>query len=156
MRNVFLLSVMWILTFIWVSTAKAQVLVIHHADGKTTDVELLTQPQVKFYNNKVLITSSVLKMEYPKEDVLTFTFKGGSLGINSPQEDHLSFSQEDGKIVFHNIKSSEKIALYNTKGVRIPISVIRNGEDATLPLSSIPSGVYLLNVNGKTSKFTKL
>ena len=131
--------------------ALAQTLVLHHADGTTTDVELLTQPQVKFQNDKVLITSTVLKMEYPKEDVLTFTFKGKSTGIKGINS-NLKVSNEN---VFHGVKSSEKIAVYNLKGVRVPVKIQQHGDNATLPLSSIPSGVYLLNVNGKTSKFTK-
>ena len=134
--------------------AEAQILVLHHANGKTTDVELLTQPQVKFQNDKVLITSTILNMEYPKEDVLTFTFKGGTLGIKSLKS-NCNYSKENGQIVFHGVKSSEKIAVYNMKGIRIPVEIYRNGDTATLPLSAIPSGVYLLYVNGKTSKFTK-
>lgn len=43
-------------------TMQAQTLVLHHANGKTTDVELYTQPQVKFVGDKVLITSTVLDM----------------------------------------------------------------------------------------------
>ena len=134
--------------------AEAQTLVLHHANGKTTDVELLTQPQVKFQNDKVLITSTVLNMEYPKEDVLTFTFKGKTSGIKSPKG-NLSYSKENGQIVFHGIKSSETIAVYNLKGIRLPVNIQRSGDVATLSLSSIPSGTYLLNVNGRTSKFTK-
>lgn len=145
---------MIMLSSLCVQRALAQTLVLHHADGTTTDVELLTQPQVKFQNDEVLITSTVLKMEYPKEDVLTFTFKGkytGMKGINA----NLKVSNENDQIVFHGVKSSEKIAVYNLKGVRIPVKIQQFGDNATLPLSSIPSGVYLLNVNGKTSKFTK-
>ena len=135
--------------------ANAQTLVLHHANGTTTDIELLTQPQVKFQNDKVLITSAVLNMEYPKEDVLTFTFKGKGLSISTPKE-NVDFSKENGQLVFHGVKASEKIAVYNMKGIRIPVSIQHSGDTAILPLSSIPSGVYLLNVNGKTTKFTKL
>jgi hypothetical protein len=143
-----------LLTLLCVSFAKSQTLVLWHANGATTDVELYTQPQIKFENNKVLITSVVLDMEYPKQDVLRFTYKGGTLGISKPNG-KAEVSQENGQLVFHGIKSSDKIAVYNTKGIRIPIQIQRNGSTATLPLSAIHSGVYLLNVNGRTSKFTK-
>lgn len=132
----------------------AQTLVLHHANGNTTDVELLTLPKVQFLNDKVLITSTVLNMEFPKEDVLNFTFKGKGTSINAPKG-NLSYSKENGKIVFHGFKSSDKISVYNAKGIQIPVKILRSGDYATLPLSSIPSGVYLLNVNGKTAKFTK-
>ena len=133
---------------------QAQTLVLHHANGTTTDVELYTLPQVKFQGDKVLITSTVLDMEYPKEDVLRFTYKGSSSGISKPNG-KANVSQENGQIVFHGILPEDKIAVYTANGIRVPVRLIRSGNTATLPLSAIPAGVYLLNVNGRTSKFTK-
>ena len=141
-------------TFLAISKAGAQTLVLHHANGTTTDVELYTQPQVKFQDDKVLITSTVLDMEYSKQDVLLFTFKGKATGIVSTNN-KADVSQENGQLVFHGIKSADKIAVHNTKGIRMPVNIQRNGSTATLPLTAIPSGVYLLTVNGRTSKFTK-
>ena len=134
--------------------AKAQTLVLHHADGTTTDVELYTQPQVLFENDKVLIVSTVLNMEYPKDDVLRFTYKGSANSIKSPQAD-ADFTREGGQLVFHGIQPTAAIAVYTANGIRVPVTVQRSGTSATLPLSAIPSGVYLLSVNGRTSKFTK-
>ncbi len=146
--------VVCLMTFVDISTASAQTLVLHHANGTTTDVELYTLPQVKFQNDKVLITSTVLDMEYPKDDVLRFTYKGGTLGISSPTE-QADYSQENGQLVFHGIKSTDKLAVYAVNGIRVPVRFQYSGSSATLPLSSIPSGVYVLSVNGRTSKFTK-
>ena len=137
-----------------IGSIKAQTLVLWHANGTTTDVQLYTMPQVKFQNDKVLITSTVFNMEYPKEDVLRFTYKNNTSGINNPTV-KANISQENGQLVFHGINSSEKIAVYKTNGIRVPVRITRHGDSATLPLNSIPAGVYLLNVNGKTSKFTK-
>ena len=47
----------------------SQTLVIHHADGTITDVELYTRPVVTFQEDKILISSPVLSMEYPKVGV---------------------------------------------------------------------------------------
>lgn len=134
--------------------AWSQTLVLWHADGTKTDVELFTKPNVRFDNDKVHVTSSVANLEYEKNDVIRFTYKGKNTGIASPSIDS-DYSHEDGRIVFHNIKSTDKIALYNTNGIRIPIRLTVQGSSAILPLSSVPSGIYLLNINGRTSKFTK-
>lgn len=136
------------------SKVSAQTLVLHHANGSTTDVELYTMPQVKFQDDKVLITSTVLDMEYPKADVLRFTYKGSASGIIDTKAKG-NVSQENGQLVLRGIKSSDKIAVYTVKGIRVPAQLQRSGSSATLPLSAIPSGVYLLSVNGRTSKFTK-
>lgn len=140
--------------FMGIGQLKAQTLVLHHANGTTTDVELYTLPQVKFDGDRVLITSTVLDMEYPKQDVLRFTYKGGALGISKPNG-KVEYSKENGQLVFHGIKSTGDIAVHTAKGIRVPVRIQRSGSTATLPLNSIPSGVYLLTVNGRTSKFTK-
>lgn len=132
----------------------AQTLVLHHPNGRTTDVELLTLPQVKFQDDKVIIGSSILNLEFSKDDVLRFTYKGGTLGINNASFDG-RVSQENGRLMFHGIKSSDKIAVYTAKGIRIPVNISRSKSSATLSLSSVPSGIYLLSINGRTSKFTK-
>ena len=134
--------------------AAAQTLVLHHADGTTTDVELYTQPRVQFQGDRVLITSPVLDMDYPKDDILRFTYKGGSLGLSTPKAE-ADYSREDGRLVFHNVKATDEVAVYKTNGIRVPVRLSRTGTDAVLSLSEIPSGVYLLSVNGRTSKFTK-
>lgn len=137
-----------------ICNVSAQTLVLHHANGTTTDVQLYTLPQVKFEGDKVLITSTVLDMEYPKQDVLRFTYKGGGSGISKPNG-KAEYSQENGQLVFRGIKSTDNIAVHTAKGIRVPVRIQRSGSTATLPLSAIPSGIYLLSVNGRTSKFTK-
>ena len=129
-------------------------LVLHHADGTTTDVQLYTQPQVRFEGDRVLITSTVLDMDYAKEDVITFTYKGNGTGIGIPKAE-ADYSQEGDCMVFHGIASTSKVAVYNSNGIRVPARLSAAGDDVTLSLSSIPQGVYILSVNGKTSKFMK-
>lgn len=153
-RTILITAIVCLFSLLGIKHAKAQTLVLHHADGTTTDVELYTLPQVKFQNDKVIISSTVLDMEYPKEDILRFTYKGGSTDINSTNR-NADYSQENGQLVFHGIKSDAKIAVYTASGIRVPVCISRNGDTVTLPLKSIPSGVYILDVNGKTSKFVK-
>lgn len=133
---------------------RAQTLVLHHADGTTTDVELYTQPRVEFQNDRVVITSPVLSMDYAREDVLRFTYRGGGLGIALPKGE-AEVSRDGDRLLFHGIKSTDAVAVYKPNGIRVPVSLTLSGTDAALPLSQIPQGVYLLSVNGKTSKFTR-
>lgn len=132
----------------------AQTLVLHHNDGTTTNVELYTKPLVKFQDDKVVVTSTVFNMEYPKEDVLRFTYHG-RLSAISETKGKVDCTREDGQLVFHGIRVADKVAVYKPNGIRVPVRLTSTGTDAVLPLSQIPSGVYLLNVNGRTSKFTK-
>lgn len=149
---IFLLATLWAGN----AFAQSQVLVLHHADGTTTDVELYTQPRIEFRGDRVVITSPVLDMEYPVSDIFRFTYKGkGTSGISIPQQ-QADYTQENDKLIFHGVKSTDKVAVYKTNGVRVPVSLTATADDdVMLSLTAIPSGVYLLSVNGRTSKFTK-
>ena len=132
----------------------AQSLILWHSNESTTEVELYTQPRVEFVNDKVLVTSPVINLEYDKNDIIRFTYEGKGTGISLPTKDS-DFEQKDGHIIFHDIKSADKVAVYKVNGIRVPIQLSIQGKDAFLSIASIPSGVYLLSVNGRTSKFTK-
>jgi len=155
MRHKPLLSSIVLLTMIFSNYhAAAQTLVLHHANGTTTDVELYNMPLIQFDGDKVTITSTVLNMEYPKEDVLRFTYRGSADAIKAVKAD-ADYSLEDGQLVFHGISQSDDVAVYNASGVRVPARLMRHSDNVSLSLASIPAGVYVLSVNGKTSKFTK-
>ena len=144
-----------LLTFFSVGRVNGQTLVLHHSDGTTTDVELFLMPRVSFENDKVLVTSPVLNLEYAKEDVLMFTYKGGSLtAIQTPGTD-AGYTIDNGQLVFHGIRQGDKVAVYNAAGIGLHVSLSRHGDDVSLPLSSIPPGVYVISVNGRTFKITK-
>ena len=132
----------------------AQKLVLHHSDGTTTDVELYTQPRIEFQGDRVLITSPVLNMEYAKDNILRFTYKGSDTAINALKA-NTDMSHDGDRLVFHNLKATDQMAVYTANGIRVPVLLQRSGSDVVLTLSQIPSGVYLLSVNGRTSKFTK-
>lgn len=134
---------------------QAQTLVLHHADGTTTDVELFTQPRVQFQNDRLVITSPVLSIDCACEDVLRFTYKGGvTTGISSPKGE-ADMSRDGDRLVFRNVSKADRVAIYKSNGIRVPLRLSFTGTDAVLPLSQIPQGVYLLSVNGRTSKFTR-
>ena len=129
-------------------------LVLWHADGTTTDIALYLMPKVEFQDDKVRITSTILDMEYPKKDVLRFSYKGNGTGITIPKTE-ADYSREGDCIVFHGITSTDRVALYTPNGIRVPVHFTVTDDDVTLPLTSIPQGVYVLSINGKNSKFTK-
>ena len=80
-------------------------LVLHHADGTTTDVALFTQPRVTFTDGKLLVTSPLLTMEYPAEQVLRFTYKGEGTGVALPQNE-ADYAQKDAATMETNLNGS--------------------------------------------------
>ena len=153
-KNRFTLLLLTVLMIPVTADAQAQILVLWHADGTTTDVDLNSEPKVTFTDNTLQIKSYILDMEYPAEEIVRFTFKGHGTGIDTPK-DNAGYLQQDGRIVFHHVKASDNITIYRPDGIRIPVRLTFDGSDAVLPLSSLPKGAYILSVNGRTSKFIR-
>lgn len=136
------------------ASAQTQALVLQHADGSTTEVELYTKPKVTFEGDRLHVKSSVINLDYQVGDVVCFYYKGKGTGINNILQE-ADYEQRDEQLVFHNIKSEDNVAVYNLNGIRVPVRITFSDGNASLPLSSIPAGVYLLSGNGKTVKFMK-
>ena len=147
-------SVILLAFILGASKLHAQTLVLWHADKSTTEVELYTQTKVNFKDGKMYITSSVLNMEYDAADVLRFTYKGKSLGIKNVRKE-ADYSMKNGKIVFHGVKKYDKIGVYMLNGIKVPVNLDRGDNEATLPVSALQSGAYLVKINSKTFKFVK-
>lgn len=137
------------------STSRA--LVIFHKNGTQTRVELNTQPCVMFVANKVSVSSDKLILEFPADEVLRFIYEDTEVPTPTEQvpQESVSVKQTEGQLLFRGVTSKDKITLYTIGGLRIPTAISFNKGGAVLPLSNLPSGVYLLNINGKTSKIVK-
>ena len=135
-------------------SAQTQVLVLHHADNTTTDVELYTNPKITFEGDKMIINSSVIHMELKVGDVVRFTYKEKSTGVERPEAD-ATYTQQNGQIIFNGIKDTNKIAVYKSNGTRVPVRFSSDNGHLCFSLTSLPTGVYLLNINGKTAKIVR-
>lgn len=141
-------------TFLHVQAQNNATLVLWHPDGKTTDVELYTQPNVFFRNDSVYVTSSVVDLKFAQNDIRRFSYKGKGTGIAQSQTEK-KFTQESGQLIFNGVKTTDSIAFYTVDGIHVPVQFILHNGKVCLPLNIIPKGIYVLSVNGKTCKFTK-
>ena len=136
-------------------TSSAQVLVLLHANGQTTEIELFKKPKVTFSDDKMLITSPVLDLEFPATEILRFTYQDKSTDIHAIDASD-DVKRENDRLVFSNVTKSDAIAVYTLNGIRVPVkATLEGGDRASLLLSSMPSGAFLVKVNGRTLKYTK-
>ena len=139
------------------TAAKAQVqtLVLHHVDGKTTEVELYTMPRIQLTADKMTITSQgVVSQEFDKTDVVRFTYKSVDTGIRAPKPE-MAYRIDEDRVTFHGVPEANAVKVYNVGGVQIPVSLQVIGSDAILPLTQLPQGVYLVTITGRTLKFIR-
>ena len=133
-------------------SAQTQILVLHHADKTTTEVELYTQPKITFEGDRMVIASSVLHLSFQVGDVVRFSYRDTNTAVRQPDAD---YTQQNGQIVFNGIQDASKITVYKSDGTRMPVRFSNYNGQLGFSLSSLPTGVYILSINGKTAKIVR-
>ena len=129
-------------------------LVVTHADGTTTSYELFTKPRVTFVGDSVKITSPTVSAEYLSKDVLRFTYRMPNTAIEKTLADSQLKSDGEYLIFGGNVKAGN-VKLFTPDGVEVPTKFTTTSGGLRLRLSSLQKGVYLITINGRTSKFMK-
>lgn len=134
--------------------ASAQKLVIAHADGTSTDIDLNTRPCITISNDSVCVSSNIAFMKWKAHDVIRFTYGNTEMGIEAIQK-KANIVLRDGQLVFSDVKDTHDIYVYNVNGMRVPVTLIRQGDDVVLLLSDLSKGTYLITAYSQTFKFVK-
>lgn len=131
----------------------SQTLVLWHSDGTTTDIELETMPMIMPVSDEIRIASRAFNMDYPKDDIVKFTFKDGKVINNLECSD--GFGMENGWMVIHGLLSSSDVRLCRIDGVQVDTRIDKTGEDYRLSLNGLPAGTYVLYTKSRTCKIMK-
>lgn len=134
--------------------ASAQKLVIAHVDGTRTDIELSTYPCVTISSDSICVLSSEASMKWKAQDVIRFTYETSDVGIETVQN-KANVVFRDGRLVFSGVTDSRSIQIFNVNGIRVPVTLMRQGDDTVLRLSDLSKGAYLITAYGRTFKFLK-
>lgn len=132
--------------------AQPQTLVLWHADGSSIDVDLYTEPKVTFTDSTLRINSTVLEIEFAADEIVRLTFKDRDARLSTLKGD-ANYQLQSGCIVFHKISAGDRITIYRSDGIRIPVHFYVEDGHAVLPLSPLRPGTYIISLCGRSSKF---
>lgn len=133
---------------------KAQTLVIWDAENVLQRVDLKTKPVISILDDKYVVTGDGINLEYKITEVRRFTYENQKTGVNNART-QTSIRRRGDRIVICNESSADAISLCTVAGIRVPMRLIKEGNDMVLYLNNLSTGVYLLTVNGQTTKLTK-
>ncbi len=154
-----------LLIFIWFATllaVQSQSLYIKAKDGSVTTKTLSTLERFTFSNNNLLINYLSGPVEtYSLSNISKLSFKSAVTGV-----DELSLSGTITMKVYPN-PVSDVIYIQNAPETDYQLSIYRmtgslilntqmSSGDKSIDVSFLQTGLYLLNVNGRTFKFVKL
>jgi hypothetical protein len=129
-------------------------LVLRHADGTQTKVDLYAKPVVHITADSVIVTSSLAVLKFLSTDVIGYAFEKTATGISNP-EDHFGLHSEGGNVYFHADGKKPNVGLYSLDGRKMPVRMKSVAAGYGLSLTDLPSGTYIVKVNGRTFKIVK-
>lgn len=132
---------------------KAQTLVIWGAEKVLQRVDLKTKPVVKLLDDKYVVTGEGISLEYKLTDLRRFTFENLNTSVGKVKG--ATRTVDGGKIILCDAANAAAVSLCTIEGRQVPVKLVRDADGMALYLDNLPAGVYLLTVNGQTTKLTK-
>lgn len=124
-------------------------------DGSTTEVFLSSRPTIQLNQDELVINAGHSKLSFDLTKVANYTFTKKMSGMTWILDgSHIDIGNE--RIEFSECSTIRKISLTNMSGIIVRSATINAGELFSLPLTDLQTGVYILTVNGISTKITRL
>lgn len=147
----FLLFLCSIQNVVW---AEESNLVLHSANGEKVRIMLDEKPIVKFKDSKLLISSSLVDLEFEQGVILKATYELPHSSINSAKNDIIEFYYRDNIITITNVDNYMPFFLYSADG-RLCFEGHSASNIISFSMEPYPSGAYIFKVNNNSYKLVK-
>lgn len=126
-------------------------------DGKCIEFALDETPRIKLTDVDLLISTNDLELSYPLNIIDRFTFKLPQFGdgIYNIESNRQVFTISEQSMVFPDLEKNSTIVISSLNGILLFNKNITQPGRYVLPISSFKAGIYLVNVNGITYKFSR-
>ena len=148
------LSVVGLLLMGAATTMASNTLVLHLASGQTQRFVLLNeQPTISFTGDDVVVKTSTSEMVYAMTDVKFFNYETVATAIEGTQADGLKIDGD--RIVYDGLPAGCKVQVYDVAGHVCGSAVADENGHAVVSIVKFSAGVYMVNANNVSTKFTK-
>lgn len=131
-------------------------LVVWSKDSAKVAYALDEKPKISFTDTTLIISVKDAEVSYPLEDMLRFTYEDNtSMAITNLQTDKSIFKLDGEFLLFPALKANSTVSVYSLSGTLVFKKTVRQNGEYAFALSSLNSGVYMVNVNGLTYKIVK-
>ena len=132
-------------------------LVIHLKDGTSTTVLLDELPVATLSEGRLKVSSPGLSLELPRTKVSRFVYAYvDPTELNAHKMGMPGSSLVDGVLSLSGLQPGAVVCLYFDNGRLLDEVAAPADGRVNISLSAYPSGVYMLQIDGLTYKFTKL
>ena len=149
-----LLSVVGLLLMGAATAMASNTLVLHLASGQTQRFVLLNEePSISFNGDNVIVKTSTSELTYAMTDVKFFNYETETTGVEIAQADGLKI--EGDRIVYDGLPAGCKVQVYDVSGHVCGTATADESGRAVVSIAKYSAGVYMVNANNVSTKFTK-
>lgn len=121
-------------------------------NGVTTTVVLSGEPTIKFIDDKLVITTQDATAEFDRQEIMQLNYNVVA-GIENVNIDNISVVNNGEALIFSNLLDNSHIMVFDLSG-RLLKSDRSLGSSFVLPFSGLSNGIYIVNVNGVSTKIS--
>lgn len=125
-------------------------LVLHLRNGSTMKYIVADKLSMSFTDSDLMLTSSRFETSYARDRVLSYDFKSDAeMADNIEQTEQETIKvihRSKDEIVLVGISSGQPIRVFATNGTEQQPPIQRSGDSATVTLSALPNGIYIITL----------
>jgi len=149
-----ILSVVGLLLMGAATAVASNTLVLHLASGQTQRFVLLSeQPSISFNGDNIVVKTSTTEMVYTMTDVKFFNYETETTGINGTQAEGMKVDGD--RIVYDGLPAGTKVQVFDVAGHLCGSATADEAGHAVVNIAKFSAGVYMVNANNVSTKFTK-
>ena len=156
MRKIVFPFVLLFLPFSAIANEPMTNLIVWAKDGTKVAYALCEKPKVTFTETDLVVTTKGVEVNYALENIARFTYEvDEATSIMGAGNDGLLFMCNGESLLFPSLPFNATIAIYTFDGLLVMKETVKTTGEYVLPLYRLNDGVYVINVNGFTSKIVK-
>ena len=134
-----------------------QRLVVWLKNGQKVYHDLTDEPETRFNNGMLMLSTAKVSISYPIADVVRYTYEGTMTAINAPKvkPGEVRFSQGNDQMAFDGLTPGTQMQLYAPDGKLLRTQKAETGKTAVVSLKGLPSGLYVVKIGDASYKFMK-
>lgn len=137
----------------------AHTLVITKKSGETVEYKFADRPVATFAGEDMTITLALTgqSFAYPMAQVATLTVTPQTLGVDDAAlaSTAVTFEYDGTTLTCRGLSAGATVALYNLGGTALASTAAASDGTATIDLSNLAKGVYVISAGAESFKFIK-
>ena len=138
------------------SDMSKDIMVVWTKDGEKTAYALKERPVLKFTDTEILLFSGGIEISFPLELFARYTYESSDLtGVYDISTEEIYGYFDGDYLLFPSLRAKSTVSIYSLSGRLIIQKRVKADGEYSFPLASLPSGIYIIKVNGLTYKISK-